>query len=150
MTMRAVAFLGLFLALLGCTSKKPPTWAPDVIVESPAPREAGPVKITTEGRLKLTQIASEYYDPNLNANRAALADKYFGKYWELDLAGEPFFIEEDHISSYVMFFVKTHISLTFRDKRDLLKWEFKGKMTGPTLVIGKAVSATAFEDCYVP
>lgn len=106
-------------------------------------------KIKPAGRIRLTGILDTY---ELANNRAEVADKYFGKYWEIDLTDEGHTIEEDHIeaSSHPAWrWIST--SLYFRDKKELLKFGLKdGKRIGPRIIIGKAVSANRFVDCFIP
>lgn len=135
--MRSLALALLPFALAGCIPSGSPTSAPSA-------------NLKPAGKIKASQILNEYYDPAKNPNRAALADKYFGKYWEIDLTDEIARVEEEYIVITVAFFNKHNSRFYFRDKSDLLKFSFQGKGTGPRKIVGKAVSADEFQDCYIP
>lgn len=157
--MRAVLLVACLFAV-GCGASKPTEdWSgakpTPKAEEKPAPKEpppkpAGPIKPV--GQLTLNKILVEYHDPGANPNRAALADKYHGKYFEfVPSEHDTVSIEEDCLYVSVMFAERSGMSFYFRDKKDLLKFGHKGaKFTGPKSFVGKVVSDSKVVDCFIP
>lgn len=94
--MRSIAFLATFLALAGCTSKKPATWAPDVVVaQAPAPepvtapQPSAPVP-QPQPALPKKELGNPWSEGTANATLIGLTDDEL-----IALIGEPFSITAD-------------------------------------------------------
>lgn len=139
--MRGLTLLACAALALGCVKPSHPTRG-----MTPPPPEK-PENTEPAGTLHPLDVADRWIAPE--ANRAALAEQYFGKWWILagdgkDIAGRS--IEPE----YLTFFAATRngrvsVDLHFRDKRQLVGLSTRG----PFKFKGKCKDETTFTDCEI-
>jgi len=151
--MRTLGLLIVALTLVGCSKKVDGESRSESFASNEPPASSQPTnQQKVAGRIKATQLLDEAYNPKSQTKRAAVDEKYAGKYWEIILTIEAVHIDSDFlVSNFTPFDTQYHTWIYFRERRDLLRYKSSvGKFEGPMLIVGKVVNVHKIEDCYIP